>query len=212
MVRILLIRHGFSISNKSGCLTGRLDVPLDEKGERQAELLAEYLIKNYSIDAIYSSDLIRVIDTVRPLALKLCKEINALEGLRETHIGRWQGKRISELAESEPELVEQMKEDPYNFKFPDGECENDVFLRVSRTLDSITRENDGHTVVVATHGGVIRSLLRQWMKVSPDRTDLIPLVNNASVSVIEYEKGIYTPKIIGFDGYLDGLSTAYDFK
>ena len=50
------------------------------------------------------------------------------------------------------------------------------------------------------------------MKVSPDRTDLIPLVNNASVSVIEYEKGIYTPKIIGFDGYLDGLSTAYDFK
>ncbi len=212
MVKIILVRHGYSVTNKSGCLTGRLDVPLDEIGKKQAVLLSEYLRENFKIDAIYSSDLIRVTETVRPLSEALKIEIRTLELLRETNIGRWQGKCLSQLSLSEPELVTEMRNDPYNFRFPEGECENDVYTRAIEAIRLIVSENEGKTVVVATHGGVIRSLLRNFLNVPPERTDLLPLANNASVSVIEYENGVFTPKEIGLDHFLADLSTAYKFK
>ena len=212
MVKILLIRHGYSVSNKAGCFTGRLDAPLDEIGERQAVILSNFLSKNYSIDVIYSSPLSRVVETARPLAQSLNLQINIEPLFIETDIGRWHGKRISELTISEPLLVDKMKRSPYHFKFPDGECENDVYERAVSALQKILSENDGKTVVIATHGGVIRSLLRKFLNIPPERTDLIPLVNNASLSIIDYENGIYTPREIGFDEYLKELSTSYDFK
>jgi broad specificity phosphatase PhoE len=212
MVNILLVRHAFSITNKAGCFTGRLDVPLDDIGRSQAILLSEYLRSNYKIDAIYSSDLSRVIDTVKPLSDFLGININLDPLLRETNIGRWQGKTVSEIACVEPELVEEMKKEPYYFRFPEGECESEVYQRAIASLSKIVSENEGKTVVIATHGGIIRSLLRKFLNVPPDKTDLIPLVNNASVTVIEYESGIYTPRQIGADSFLKDISTAHIFK
>ena len=212
MVKILLVRHGFSVTNKAGCFTGRLDVPLDDIGRRQAVLLAEYVRSNYKLDAIYSSDLSRVVDTVKPLSSSTAININLVPLLRETNIGRWQGKTVSEIASFEPELVDEMRKNPYYFRFPEGECESEVYQRAITALDKIVSENEGKTVVIATHGGIIRSLLRKFLKVSPDKTDSIPLVNNASVTVIEYENGIYNPKEIGVDTFLKEISTAHVFK
>ena len=212
MVKILLIRHGYSVTNKKGCFTGRLDVPLDEIGRKQAILLAEYLKNHYLVDKIYSSDLTRVIETVRPLSELIKTSIILVPSLRETDIGRWQGKCVSELNKAEPLLVKKMEEDPYGFKFPDGECESEVFDRAIETLNRIVFENEEKTVVVATHGGVIRSLLRKFLNIPSDRTDLVPIVNNASVSVIEYENGEIKPTKIGTDDFLKDLSTSYLFK
>ena len=83
---------------------------------------------------------------------------------------------------------------------------------MEKDLTNNQTENEGKTVVVATHGGVIRSLMRKILNIPPDRTDLIPLVNNASVTVIEYENGSYLAKEVGNDSYLRDLSTSYEFK
>ena len=68
MVKILLVRHGQSLSNDSGTITGQIDSPLSNLGLKQAELVSNYIFKNYSVNAIYSSDLTRAVDTLKPLS------------------------------------------------------------------------------------------------------------------------------------------------
>ena len=47
MVRFVIIRHGYSVTNKAGKFTGQSDVPLDEMGYAQAEDTARYVLENY---------------------------------------------------------------------------------------------------------------------------------------------------------------------
>ena len=56
MVRFVIVRHGLSIYNKERKFTGQSDIPLDEIGFEQAQNTANYILKNYKIDKIYSSD------------------------------------------------------------------------------------------------------------------------------------------------------------
>ena len=50
MTRLLFIRHGESMANGKGFFAGQLDIELSKKGMAQAELLAEWICKNYSVD------------------------------------------------------------------------------------------------------------------------------------------------------------------
>ena len=63
MTTLILVRHGQSESNLKHIFCGQTDVKLTEKGHAQAKKTAEYIIKNYKIDKIYSSDLQRAYDT-----------------------------------------------------------------------------------------------------------------------------------------------------
>ena len=64
---LIMIRHGYSKSNKAFRFTGHLNIGLDERGKAQAEKLGEYF-KNHKIDKLYSSDLIRAYDTAKPIS------------------------------------------------------------------------------------------------------------------------------------------------
>ena len=80
-MRILLIRHGRQ--NSPLC---NVNVPLAEEGRRQAELLGERL-KNENVDAIWSSDLIRAVETADIINqyLKVSREIRS--DLKEISFG-----------------------------------------------------------------------------------------------------------------------------
>ncbi len=58
--RILAIRHGETAWNAGSVIMGHEDIPLNEKGKHQAELLAQALAQNPDVDvhAVYSSDLV----------------------------------------------------------------------------------------------------------------------------------------------------------
>ncbi len=72
---ILLIRHGENDFVKTGRMAGRTPgVHLNERGQQQAQELAEALMKA-PIKAIYSSPMERAIETAEPLAAKLGQEI-----------------------------------------------------------------------------------------------------------------------------------------
>ena len=63
MTTVLLIRHGQSVTNVTQVFTGHYDVPLSPLGQEQARRTAAYLQKNFRIDAIYASDLMRAMQT-----------------------------------------------------------------------------------------------------------------------------------------------------
>ena len=73
------VRHGESVSNAKGVYTGRLDVPLSDRGRDQARDVARE-IKNQgvTIEIIFTSPLIRAGETARIIAAELNLDTNAV--------------------------------------------------------------------------------------------------------------------------------------
>ncbi|MGN1093907.1 MAG: histidine phosphatase family protein, partial [Candidatus Neoclostridium sp.] len=103
MTTVLLIRHGFSVTNQRGIFTGQTDVALDEIGVKQALLTADFVFDRYDVDEIYSSDLIRALDTAAPLAEKTGKTIIKDARLREIYGGVWEGKKVEDIIRVYPD-------------------------------------------------------------------------------------------------------------
>ena len=65
MTNLIFIRHGESVANKDDVCIGHTDLDLSETGRIQAKLTAEYIVKNFKVDKIYSSDLKRAYNTAK---------------------------------------------------------------------------------------------------------------------------------------------------
>ena len=75
------------------------------------------------------------------------------------------------------------------FKFEGGESFMELCERALKCLSEIGEENDGKTVVIGTHGGVIGRLTALWSGVDISSLKRVPTVPNCSITVIRYDKG-----------------------
>ncbi len=212
MVTFLIARHGYSEGNKEKRFSGQMDVPLDAVGHAQAESIKDYVLGHYKVDAIYASDLIRAFDTAKPLADALGLSVVTEPLLREVDVGLWQGRLIEDVKRDDPFLFEAYKTSPGIFRFPHGEGYIDVMRRASGALSRLAKENDGKTVFIATHGGVVRNLRAVWGGVSPEHIGEIPHVPNASLTVVVYDGEKITPRLVGFCDFLSDRTTEEGVK
>ncbi|MDQ3063232.1 MAG: histidine phosphatase family protein, partial [Acidobacteriota bacterium] len=65
ITKLYLVRHGQSDGNAEGRFGGHSPTPLSALGLQQADLTAQVLAKE-KINAIYSSDLFRAVQTAQP--------------------------------------------------------------------------------------------------------------------------------------------------
>lgn len=211
MVKFVIVRHGYSIYNKARKFTGQLDIPLDEIGLEQAKSTAGYVLENYKIDAIYSSDLIRAIDTAKPVADALGMPINTDRNLREINAGCWQGRDIEDLKVEYPEAFRKWVTDVGLARCGDGESSEEMSVRCEAVFRKIAKENEGKTVFVATHGGVVRAIRCVWMGIPLSEMKNVSHVSNSSVTVAEYDNETDTAKLtlIGYDEHLKDKVTEF---
>ncbi len=206
MTTFLIIRHGQSESNAAATLTGQLDIALTETGIKQGQAASEYIFNNYKVDRIYSSDLIRASTTVKRLSelTGICVTLN--KNLREMHCGDWQGRKVSDLMAEYGEYYERWKDHDTSAFPPNGESFIDLQKRAFGEIECIRKENDGKTVVIATHGGVIKVLTGAFLKLPmTEWKEKLPYVSNASVTKVVFD-GDY--KIIEtVDHYLGDMKT-----
>jgi len=148
---ILLVRHGETDWNLERRVQGHSDRPLNETGRAQARALAQQLAGE-PVDAVYASDLLRALDTARPLAEALGLPVQTLPGLREKHFGTWEGLTDVEIRERFP----QSDGGPWG----DAETTEDVAARVIAALHDVAGRHRGGHVVIVTHGGPVRAVLR----------------------------------------------------
>ena len=209
MTRLLIVRHGESLYNLEKRYTGQTDVPLTEKGRVQAELTAKYVLQNYSVDVVYSSDLCRAIDTAKPVAEPLGLEIKTDPRLREMYAGKWQGILFSEVRELFKEDYDLYKSDKNKGRTTGGESMLDVRDRAYAAIKDIAEENPGKTVFVATHNGTLMAIQSPILNI--DINDVQSTSNN-SVTELIYEGGSF--KIVKFDytEHLGDLVTSFKSK
>jgi broad specificity phosphatase PhoE len=147
MTLLLLIRHGENDFVKTGKMAGRLSgVHLNEKGQKQAEALAEAL-KDVPIKAIYSSPLERAMETSAPIASARKLEIIQEPDLMDADIGKWQGKSIKIVRLTKVWKIVQSA--PSRFRFPEGESFPEIQTRISNVLENIIKKHNKPQDIIA---------------------------------------------------------------
>jgi broad specificity phosphatase PhoE len=162
MVEIILVRHGETDFNAAEIFRGRVDVPLNEKGKKQAELLGEYLSAG-KIDVVYSGPLQRAVKTAAAISARRGLDVNVVENLNDIDCGEWQGLSLREVKERYPELYQDWLDTPEQVRLPGGETLEEVRRRAMPFVeDAVMRCGEGAIVLVShrvVHKVVICALL-----------------------------------------------------
>ena len=198
---VLLVRHGQSLGNLVHSFLGHTDLDLSPLGYEQAALLGDYL-KDRQIDAAEASDLCRAYDTVKPLAEALSLPVHPVRELREVDVGLWEGVLRDEVERQYAEAYALYLKAPGLVRFDGGESFAEMRTRALAAVQRILSENEGKTVAIATHGGVIRALRTVWEDIPLARMGEIPQVPNASITVVRYEGERATLVTAGYSNHL----------
>lgn len=159
-IKILLVRHGETDWNLAGRFQGRSDVPLNQKGVKQANALASAL-RGESFAAIYSSPLSRAKETARLIkAFHPSAPLYEEDALVEMDLGEFEGIEGPRWAEKHADFRKAWRENPASVTMPGGESLQEVQTRSIDALERITHSYpSGSTLLVCTHNFVILTIL-----------------------------------------------------
>lgn len=188
MTKLYLVRHAEAEGNKLRIFQGRLDADISENGERQLERLA-LRFANVRLDAVYSSPLKRAYKTAQAAGRASGLPIVTVPGLMEIDGGRWEGENWDEIPGLFPEENAAWVNEPWNFAPQGGESMRHVYDRIWDAMLRIARENDGRTVLVASHGCAIRNFACRAKGWPLERLREVDWFENTSVSTFRFENG-----------------------
>ena len=167
MNRLIIARHGETIENGLNICQGQDHGTLSEKGIRENEKLGVQL-KQFSFQTIYSSPLRRALQTAQAIQKhNNDSRIITDERLMERNLGILQGK-----AYPEPYVETDMYEGM--------ETIESVAERSANFLDEIKRNHSNETIVLVSHGYIIKVMLALLRNISLTEFYKINLMNNSS--------------------------------
>ena len=115
--QVYLVRHIESEGNICRRNDAQFDCISTRKGLMQAEVLADRF-DGIHVDALYSSDIRRSIDTALPISRRKNLPIRLRRLLREYTIGCWEGTSIGDTARAYPEMWDIWCNEPRNHRIP----------------------------------------------------------------------------------------------
>lgn len=174
-----MIRHGESEDNIQRIFS-RDDTKLTEKGIEQIEETKE-LLKKFKYDRVYYSPLKRTVETLGILGLTGIEEIK----IREINFGIFTGKTFEEISEIYPDETKSWLGDTQQYIIPQGESLLDVYNRVKRFLEEISKYDEN--ILLVTHDCVIRLAL-SWIFDNPDYFFKFK-VDNGSINIVSIDEG-----------------------
>lgn len=184
MTTVLLVRHGLTAQTDHALSGDTPGVHLDDRGRRQADLIAGRL-DGVALDAVVSSPLERCRETAAPIAAARGLVVQIDEGLRETGYGDWTGMELRHLRR-EP-LWKTLMAVPSAVTFPNGEAFRDVQARAVGTIRAWNeRLGPDATYVVCSHADVLATLALDAAGSHFDQIHRFAFAP-ASISVIRYD-------------------------
>src|SRR5262245_29661704 len=151
-----LIRHGETEWSRSGRHTGVTDVPLTEKGRREARLLGPSL-SAVELALVLSSPLQRARSTCELAGLGQAMQLD--DDLMEWRYGQYEGLTTKEILRIAPGWA------LFSDGCPGGESPEQVGARVDRLIARV-RASAG-TVALFAHGHLLRVLAARWIGLPP---------------------------------------------
>lgn len=179
-MRVYMIRHGESETNRKKRWTGWLDVPLTQKGKEDAAKAGQFL-KDIRFDKVYSSDLGRTVETAQIAAPGYSYELSPL--LREINVGTLADTDLSFMT---PEQKQRIKECGYaDF---DGETEQEFYQRIHQFIIEL-EASECKTVALFSHAGWLRGMLNTVVGMYLPREYV--LCDNCAIAIFDCVSGIW---------------------
>ncbi len=182
-MQIVLVRHGETAWSLSGQHTGRSDIPLTSRGERNARRLAARL-KGASFEWVLTSPLQRARRTSELAGFGALATIEP--DLAEWDYGRYEGRRTVEIRHERPDW------DLFRDGCPEGESLEDVGARADRLIARI-RECEGD-VLLFGHRDILRILAVRWLGLPALVAQRLRL-STASWSAIGFDPALGQPTL-----------------
>ena len=180
-----LIRHGQDDDTVRGGWSGQ---PLIEEGKAQADELASFIQRSdLGIQYIYSSDLLRAIQTAQSVADKLHLPIIQMPEFREVNNG--------DLAGMDNELASKMYPGLYwntlewEQRYPGGESPKEFYERIRTAWDAFQKMvlEQNENVLLVTHSGVINVILSIVNGEKYSNETIMRKIRNVELIALEYQ-------------------------
>jgi len=179
---VVLVRHGETEWTLSGQHTGRTDIPLTERGRKQARLL-EPLLSTADFALVLSSPLQRARETCELAGLGPRMEIEP--DLMEWDYGEYEGITSKQIKRTAPNWM------VFTDGCPGGETPEQVGARVDRLIHRI-RPVAGRVALFA-HGHLLRVFVARWIGFPPSAGQHF-LLDTSTVGVLGYYQGVAAVK------------------
>lgn len=202
MTELILIRHGQTAWNLGEVFRGRADVPLDETGRRQAELLTEYLDPR-KLDVVYSSPLVRALETAEVVATRHRLAVEVSPGLTDIDFGEWQGLTHAEVRERYGDAYAAWRDRPDEAIIPAGESLAEVRERAMAVIGNLVSGAFGAAVIVS-HRVVLKLLVCAMLGLDNSYFWNFRL-DTAGTTVFSHHDGRFTLSSHNVTAYLDPL-------
>jgi broad specificity phosphatase PhoE len=173
---IVLVRHGETEWSRAGKHTGRTDVPLTERGRREAEAVGADL-QGRRFALVLTSPLARAAETCRLAGLGEVAEKR--DDLMEWDYGAYEGRETIDIREEHPGWT------LWRDGVPEGETIAEVQARADRVIAEL-RSVAGDVAVFA-HGHLLRVVAARWLGLKPAAGRLFAL-DPATISILGYER------------------------
>jgi alpha-ribazole phosphatase len=198
--KVILIRHGETEWSYQKRYCGFADIDLNEKGRMQARKLLERLSKEKT-HKVYSSGMKRTVQCAKIVFKDMQAE--ELLDLREINFGIFEGLTYKDIMEKYPQVYGEWLGSPLDIVIPRGESLKSLARRARKALRRILSQNSNKTVAVFTHGGPIRVILCDTLKLDLKEIWQIEL-ELASISIIEFVKGREKIHLLNDISHLNG--------
>ena len=183
-----LVRHGETVWNVEQKMQGHKNSPLTQNGIQQVKATGDKL-KHITFNHIFSSDLLRARKSAKIIAADTDIAIKTTKLLRESSFGPFEGKKREFYKKSLQKSIAYRQtlsgEEKMNYKIhPDIESHNETTSRVFTFLRETAVAYPGTTILIVTHGGIIRSAL---VKLGFATNEELPSgsISNAGYIVVE---------------------------
>jgi probable phosphoglycerate mutase len=186
VTKLFLIRHGQSAGNAEGRFGGHSATPLSALGFEQARITAKALAKE-NVNAIYSSDLLRAVQTAEPLAKLLNLEINTNPAFRERNVGVLEGLTFDESKEAFPNDYYALVNRNIHHVITEGESYRHLLSRITGELRDIIRKHRGQRIAIFTHTGALCFMTLHLLGAIHRNTKQTPWIVTSNCGINRFE-------------------------
>lgn len=156
---LIIARHGHVAGLQPERFRGRMEIPLSDTGQRQAQALGAAMADFAPLSAIYTSDLGRCIATGEEISRATGTPAQVRPELADIDYGAWQWRTHDEVKAEDPERYALWRSAPHLVRFPAGESLQDLAVRAADLLRFVLARHQGSTVALVGHDSVNRVLL-----------------------------------------------------
>ncbi len=177
-MRLIIVRHTTTEEDKDVILKGWLPGKLSFEGKKQARTLAT-LLKNKTLDKIYTSDLQRCLETTKIISKYHKVPIIEEKLLRERCFGNLEGKKPTK---EDLNLLDKLA-----YKPEGGENLFEVYLRAQKFFNKV-KKDENKTILLVTHSTFSKIL--RGIILNKDIKEAIKIKTQKNTSIKQYYLGL----------------------